>query len=116
MPAAEAPKAEPRDVELAAVDVDPQVERARAPREYRTRECGERRARADAALRGGDWSALERLAQQSACWARADTAVSLRMQALFEMGRYAECIALGSKAKSKVIKQWENNCLRAQQG
>lgn len=72
--------------------------------------CDKHRKLAADAKAGGDWARLLELAQRRSCWSRA-SAVALQMEALFELGRYHECFALGSKyAEKKEIQTWRSTC------
>ncbi|HLT36744.1 MAG TPA: hypothetical protein VK034_10670 [Enhygromyxa sp.] len=75
--------------------------------------CLRRREQAEQALSRGEWAQLEQLARRKSCWPRASTAVGLRMQALFELERYHECIDLGATSPAKETARWANNCRRA---
>lgn len=75
--------------------------------------CSQRRKQASDALRHGQWTQLDKLAQRTGCWPRTDRALALRMRALFELERFQECVKLGARSKSREIQQWVNNCQRA---
>jgi hypothetical protein len=73
--------------------------------------CVEHRKSAADAKDGGDWERLLELAQRRRnCWSRAG-ATALQMEALFELGRYHECVQLAAKDGSKKeIRKWRNAC------
>jgi hypothetical protein len=74
-------------------------------------ECVEHRKSATDAKDGGDWARLLELAQHRRnCWSRV-SANALQMEALFELGRYSECVQVGVQAGSKKeIRKWRNAC------
>jgi HAMP domain-containing protein len=73
--------------------------------------CVEHRKSATDAKDGGDWVQLLELAQRHrSCWSRV-SANALQMEALFELGRYPECVQLGAQGGSKKeIQKWLNAC------
>jgi hypothetical protein len=73
--------------------------------------CVEHRKSATDAKDGGDWARLLELAQRHrSCWSRV-SANALQMEALFELGRYPECVQLGAQGGSKKeIQKWLNAC------
>jgi hypothetical protein len=72
--------------------------------------CDKHRKSATDAKDGGDWARLLELAQRRNCWSRV-SANALQMEALFELGRYSECVQLGARAGSKKeIQKWRNAC------
>jgi hypothetical protein len=73
--------------------------------------CVEHRKSATDAKDGGDWVRLLELAQRHRnCWSRV-SANALQMEALFELGRYPECVQLGAQGSSKKeIQKWLNAC------
>ena len=87
--------------------------RTRHNTEAQSPSCVAHRQLAESAQRGGDWEALERLAQRHTCWVRASEAKALQLRSLFELERFHECIRLGAKGGSKEIKKWASNCQRA---
>jgi hypothetical protein len=73
--------------------------------------CVEHRKSAKDAKDNGDWARLLELAQRRRnCWSRV-SANALQMEALFELGRYDECVQLGIQDGSKKeIRKWRNTC------
>jgi hypothetical protein len=73
--------------------------------------CVEHRKSAADAKDGGDWARLLEFAQRRrSCWSRV-SANALQMEALFELGRYSECVQLGARDGSrKEIRKWLNAC------
>lgn len=78
-----------------------------------TRACIERRDRAENARRNGDYELLEQVAGHHKCWTPESKAKELQMQALFELGRFDDCIRMGAKGGSKGMKKWASTCQRA---
>jgi hypothetical protein len=76
--------------------------------------CIEHRNSATRAKERGNWKMLEELAKRRKCWGLANEAKALQMQALFELGRFEECIELGARGGSREMQKWVNNCRRAQ--
>lgn len=73
--------------------------------------CVEHRKSAMDAKDGGDWARLLDVASRRRnCWSRV-SANALQMEALFELGRYRECVELGARDGSKKeIQRWRNAC------
>ncbi len=75
--------------------------------------CAKLRKQADQALAAGEWRKLESLTAQRRCWQRSGEHKPLRMQALFELERYQECVDLGRHDKAREVKKWAAICQRA---
>ena len=75
-----------------------------------TPHCATQRERADVALRDGEWRELNELSRETKCWSPRRKARALRMNALFELGRYDECIRVGNGSNHPDIKKWTTPC------
>jgi serine/threonine-protein kinase len=77
---------------------------------HETDACQRRVAEALAADKAQEWSRLESLTRQRKCFGDRDQWARLRLHALSEAGRFAECAALGDKIKGPVGKQYARIC------
>ena len=75
--------------------------------------CTRLRKQANRALDAGEWHELEALTTQRRCWQRASEHKLLRMQALFELERFRECVDLGRHDKAREVKKWTAICQTA---
>lgn len=78
-----------------------------------TPECVSHRESAMQARQNGEWEQLEKLAQRRECWRSKSEAKALRMQALFQLERFRQCVGLGGNDNAKEVQQWVSTCQRA---
>ena len=76
-----------------------------------TSPCVAQRRDAKTALSRADWDEAELLTRS--CWRKSRKVKVQRMRALFELGRFEECIKLGDSDRSKDVGKWQENCSRA---
>ena len=83
-----------------------------APSSPESPACREHRRVAEAAKHAGDWSAVLANVGRKACWAGSyrQLAVTLRVMALFEAGRFAECAKAGAKASDVEARKIAGAC------
>jgi serine/threonine protein kinase len=78
--------------------------------DHRSAECAKVRGDAERALAATQWSTAERLARRSACWSSQVERLRIRVQALAQAERYAECVRVGEASQDKEIRKWVNIC------
>ncbi len=85
---------------------------ALAPSSPESPACREHRRAAEAAKYAGDWSAVLANVGRKACWAGSyrQLAVTLRVKALFEAGRFADCAKAGAKASDLEAREIAVGC------
>jgi serine/threonine protein kinase len=91
-------------------DENPGAERLAPSPDHRSAECAKVRGDAERALAATQWSTAERLARRSACWSSQVERLRIRVQALAQAERYAECVRIGEAAQDKEIRKWVNIC------
>ena len=101
----EEPKAEP-----SSIGGKRKPARAAKVPAHETDACQRRVAEALAADKAQEWSRLESLTRQRKCFGDRDQWARLRLHALSETGRFAECAALGEKTRGPVGKQYARIC------
>ncbi|TPV93851.1 MAG: hypothetical protein B7733_18225 [Myxococcales bacterium FL481] len=94
-PAAEASKASQR--------------RQRRTARLNTEECVQQRDAADAARRAHAWDEVVTLTRSSGCWRSAPRS-ALRTQALFQLGRFEECIKAGRGRRHSTTEKFVRLC------
>lgn len=81
---------------------------------HRSPECADVRDDAAAALASKQWDKADRLARRSSCWSSSVERLRIRVRALAESERYADCVRVGGDHSDKDIQKWVNICRRAQ--
>lgn len=81
---------------------------------HRSPECADVRDDAAAALASKQWDKADRLARRSSCWSSSVERLRIRVRALAETERYADCVRVGGDHSDKEIQKWVNICRRAQ--
>lgn len=116
-PAVEPPPVEPR-VEpppvVPPVAIDPPIAKpdpARPPA-VDSAACREHRDAAVKAKRSSNWSTVLEHVSAKACWTgpHKATAVALRVRALFQTGRFAECVKAGAKSSDEDVAKVVVSC------
>jgi serine/threonine protein kinase len=107
------PRTKPRKTarDLPKVEADgpaPEPESASAD----SRACKDLRQRARDAREMQDWPGVLRHTTKAACWDSPLERKRLRVKALLESGRYADCISTGSTSDDKDIVKWVALCER----
>ncbi|MCX4240182.1 serine/threonine-protein kinase [Paraliomyxa miuraensis] len=77
---------------------------------HETDPCRRTVAEALAAHKAQAWSRLESLTRKKKCFGDRTQWARLRVHALSETGRFAECAALGAKLEDPVVKQYARTC------
>jgi predicted Ser/Thr protein kinase len=85
------------------------------PPAHETEACRRTVAEALGANEAQAWSRLESLTRKKKCFEDRSQWARLRVHALSETGRFAECAALGDKIKDPVVRQYARIC-KAQEG
>jgi serine/threonine protein kinase len=115
---------EPSAVEEPAPQVEPEPEPPRKsskPRKDKPRvpgpgpevdesPCTDVAAEATMAVRSKQWSRVLKLTKSSRCWDDDVTRNSLRINALFELARYDECVKLGETIAHPEVRRWAKRC------
>lgn len=115
---------EPSAVEEPAPQVEPKSEPPRKsgkPRKDKPRvpgpgpevdepPCTDVAAEATMAIRSKQWSRVLKLTKSSRCWDDDVTRNSLRINALFELARYDECVKLGETIAHPEVRRWAKRC------
>ena len=68
------------------------------------------------AIRSKQWSRVLKLTKSSRCWDDDVTRTSLRINALFELKRYDECIKLGGTVAHPEVRRWAKQCEQQLEG
>lgn len=102
--------AESSEGESSETDENPGAEGPAPAPDHRSAECAKVRGDAEHALATTQWSTAERLARRSACWSSQVERLRIRVQALAQAERYAECVRIGEAAQDKEIRKWVNIC------
>jgi serine/threonine-protein kinase len=117
-PRVEPPVVEPRVEAPVVVEppgtIDPPIakpEPARPPA-VDSPACREHRDAAVKAKRSSNWSAVLEHVSAKACWTgpHKSAAVALRVRALFQTGRFAECVKAGAKSDEKAVQDVAGTC------
>lgn len=111
---------EPTEVPEPAVEPEPEPPRKSAkPRKPKPSPepspapvCDGQVEAANEANRSKQWSRVLELTQSPRCWPDASARIRLRIRALSELGRYAECAKLGSTSNVAAIKRVANHCAK----
>lgn len=72
--------------------------------------CRQARDRTQAAFSLGEWDTVELLTRRKECWAHVRDAYVLRLRALFELGRFDDCIKFAERDDAAVVKKWKKTC------
>jgi hypothetical protein len=100
---------EPSELEPINTDGPDELERPREP-EHRSPACAKVRDDAADALASKQWDTADRLARKSSCWSRQVERLRIRVKALAQSERYAECVRVGGDHEDKEIQKWVNIC------
>jgi hypothetical protein len=79
-------------------------------RAHMTSKCEQIRDDADLAAAGGGWKQLEKLTRDYKCWPNSNTAKIMRMNALFELRRFEECVKVGEGSSNSKINKLRKRC------
>ncbi|MCA9700160.1 MAG: serine/threonine protein kinase [Myxococcales bacterium] len=112
---------EPEPAEIAAPEpeepepIEPETtDKDRADKlDHRSSYCAKVRGDAEHALETQQWSKADRLARRSACWSSSTERLRIRVKALAQSERYADCVRAGESQSDKEIQKWVNICRRA---
>ena len=72
--------------------------------------CTDVAAEATTATRGKQWSRVLKLTKSPRCWDDDVTRNSLRVNALYELKRYSECVQLGETIAHPEVRRWAKRC------
>jgi hypothetical protein len=78
--------------------------------------CTDVAAEATMAIRSRQWSRVLKLTKSSRCWDDDVTRNSLRINALFELERYDECVKLGETVAHPEVRRWAKRCEQQLEG